>query len=260
VSRRNRARSRYGSRATVEAPQQVAGLKAWWDARTNAYMTIATGVSAWLSRAGSMGSVALSQATGGNQPAYATAVASLNGKNAVQFDGTDDFLQAATESDWIFTHDNTGATIFTVERVDSTGGADQFFISTQELLATTVGTCQRMRLASLEAVVANGSGTLQNNWVNNTAGHFARDVSRWRAWSYGGGALTSAISGSTVTNNDTGGQTPSTSAPLRALRLSRSTSPLKGYIAQVIIYNRVLSAGERAQLAAWAAAIYGVTA
>lgn len=247
-----------------EAPLLISDLAAWYDSRTDDYFTLnGSGVSAWASRAGTMGATPLSQATAGSQPLRATSVAVLGGKNAVQFDGVDDFMDTATAADWTFLHNNTGATIFLVERADSTG------LTTQTVYMTCPGTTAQMGVVcSLAATavalrVCNGSGTYQNNWSNSNAAHYARDVSRWRSCSYGAGVQTSVVSGSTLTNADTVGQVPAVGAPLNALRLGRAagaTSSLKGYVAQIIIFKRVLTAPEIASLAAWAAAQYGVAA
>jgi hypothetical protein len=257
--RRCRARRSANARP-LDAPLLISGLAAWYDLRSAQYVTIATGVSAMVSRAGSLGLATMTQGTTGNQPAYATGVASLRGQNALLFDGTDDWIGAATASDWTFLHNNSGATIFTVERIDSTGPANQIVYHTFALATANAGIYCNMRTTSFETSVGNASGTsLQNNWTLGTAAHYAKDVSRWRAWTYGGGAQGSAVSGSTVSNADIGGQSPSSSAPLVPLRLSRASVPLKGYLAQVIVYAKVLSATEISRLAVWANQQYGVT-
>jgi hypothetical protein len=245
---------------TGEAPELIPDLAAWYDSRTDAYFALSgASVTAWMSRAGSLGAAPLAQGTGSNQPLRANAVGVLNGQQSVQFD-TPFFLQGAVPADWSFLHDNTGATIVTVEYVDSTGAADQYVVSTYAGTAATVGVVHQMRLASFSPNIGNGSGTYQQAWSNATATHFARNVARWRAWSYGAGVQTSRVSTSALTNNDTIGQTPSAAAPLNALRLSRNTIPLKGFLPQVVIYKRVITLAECNALAAFFAPIYGVAA
>jgi hypothetical protein len=261
VSRsRSRGRARGVIASGLEAPQQIAGLKAWFDARTTSHVTIATGVSSWVSRAGSLGSIAYTQATGGNQPAYATAVASLNGKNAIQFDGTDDFLDTNNQNAWTFLHDGTGATRFKVLRLDSTVATQRYCQSSNAV--TEVGVLVQYEAAQVTLRVSNGSGTFLNTWNNNTAAHYAKDVSRWQMWGYVDGTQHSRVSGSSLTNADTVGQDPSASNPGRALRLGATpaaASPLKGYVACEIYYDHVLSAAELSVLTAWANREYGVT-
>lgn len=251
-----------GAAVALEAPLLISDLAAWYDSRTDDYFTLNAGaVSAWASRAGTMGATPLSQATGLSQPARATGVAVLGNQQAVLFDGTDDFLQAATAADWAFMHNNTGATILVVERVDSTGPATQSAIGTMSNSTVQNGLTQQSSAVSLVSRIGNGSGTLQNSATYATAAHYARDVSRWRAWSYGGAVQRSYVSGSTLTNAD-GAGVPAVGNPEFALRVGRGgtgTTSLKGYIAQILVYKRVLTAGEVTTLATWAATQYGVT-
>lgn len=259
----NRRNLRGGGGMPLEAPLTIPGLKAWFDARTTSHMTIATGISAWVSRAGSLGSIAWTQGTGGNQPAYATAVASLGGKNAVQFDGSDDYFDTNNQNAWKFLHDGTGASRFTVLRLDSTGGATQRYGQTNNASASEHGVFVQYEASAVALRVGNGSGTWLNLWSLGTAAHYARDVSRWQMWGYVDGAQHSRVSGSSLTNADDAAQDPSTNNPSRAFRLGASpvaASPLKGYVAQEIYYDHILTAGETSLLAAWAASVYGVAA
>jgi hypothetical protein len=208
-----------------------------------------------MSRDGSMGAAPLSQGIGLNQPTRELA-ALPGGRNAVKCDGIDDFLQAAIPAEWTFTHNNTGATIFLVERIDGTGVADQLVCHTASSVSNR-GFRQLMRLASFSPQIFNGGGTAQNTWLVANAAHFARNVTRWRAWSYGNSEQTSTISGSTVANADTAGQVAGTGVPTTGLKISNGgSSAFKGLLGEVLIYKRVLSAAEKTALGAWAAAEY----
>ncbi len=262
MSRSRRLRTRGTSNPNgLEAPLTISGLKAWFDSRTNAYMTISTGISSWVSRAGSLGSIAWTQGTGGNQPAYATAVASLNGQNAVQFDGTNHYFDINNTNAMKFLHDGTGASSFVVYRMDSTGGATQALFSSGQAAAQT-GVLFQGTTTQLQPRVYNGSGAVLNTWNLATAAHYARDASRWQMWAYIDGTVHSRVSGSSLTNADTVGQDPNTGNPTNALRLGglpSGASLFKGYVAQKLYYDHVLTAGETTQLATWAASIYGVS-
>lgn len=248
--------------APLELPQTIPGLAAWFDSRSAGYFATSGGaISAWASRAGSLGtSIALAQGTAANQPIYVPSAATMNGQPAVSFDGVNDFLQMASIAGWAFLHNNTGATIFTVERVDSTGVSDQYVCSTFDGTAATRGMAQQMRTASATLLVSNGSGAWLNQWAVVDPPHYARNVSRWRAWTYGGGEQASWVSGGNQLQPDSGAA--SASAPLYGLRVSRAAMPLKGLITQVLVYARVLDYTEiNTTLAAdWAAPIYGVAA
>lgn len=71
-------------------PLTILGSLAWW-VRSDLGITIATGVSAWADQSGN--GINFAQGTGASQPALVSAV--LNGKDAVRFDGSNDYLDAA---------------------------------------------------------------------------------------------------------------------------------------------------------------------
>ena len=75
-------------RATGFNVKALSGLVYWLDASQSSTVSIGTGVSEWRDAAG--GSIKATQATGNNQPAYQTA--QKNGRNAVYFDGTNDYM------------------------------------------------------------------------------------------------------------------------------------------------------------------------
>jgi hypothetical protein len=69
-------------------PRRIAGLQLWLDAADSSTITTSTGVSEWRDKS-SRGSK-WAQATANNQPA--TGTQSMNGKNVLVFDGTNDAL------------------------------------------------------------------------------------------------------------------------------------------------------------------------
>ena len=69
-------------------PRQISGLLAWYDAADAATITTATGVSAWTDKSGN--GYTLRQSIGNNQPA--TGTRTIGGKNALDFDGSNDIL------------------------------------------------------------------------------------------------------------------------------------------------------------------------
>jgi hypothetical protein len=78
-------------RATGFSPKSIAGLHLWLDAADSSTITTGTGVSEWRDKSAT-GST-WTQATGNNQPA--TGTATINGKNVLVFDGTNDSLTAS---------------------------------------------------------------------------------------------------------------------------------------------------------------------
>ena len=75
-------------------PATLSGLFGWYDASVASSVTVQTGVQSWGDLAGSMG--AAIQNTTNDQPAYGSVT--LNGKATITFDGTDDFLRSGTFS------------------------------------------------------------------------------------------------------------------------------------------------------------------
>ena len=73
-------------------PKSIAGLQLWLDAADSSTITIDTGVSEWRDKSAT-GSKWV-QAVGNEQPA--TGTQTMNGKNVVEFDGTNDSLSSVT--------------------------------------------------------------------------------------------------------------------------------------------------------------------
>jgi hypothetical protein len=246
-----------------EVPEQIPGLKAWFDAGDLAYFTLnGSSVSAWVSRGGSLGtSLAFTQGTASSQPTYSTGVSTLNYRPAVQFDGTADFLNTNDQNAWTFLHDGTGASKFTVFRMDSTGPASQRFAQTTNASATERGFFMQFEAGLVSLRVSNGSGTWLNIWNNNSTPHYVKDNSRWQMWGYVDGTQYSRVSNSTLTNSDDVSQDPSSGVPTRVYRVGASstgTGLFKGWIAADLYYDHVLTNAEITALGTWANRVYGV--
>jgi hypothetical protein len=80
-------------RASGFNPKSIAGLQLWLDAADSSTITVDTGVSEWADKSG-VGSKKFVQTTGNNQPA--TGTQTLNGKNVLVFDGSNDSLSISS--------------------------------------------------------------------------------------------------------------------------------------------------------------------
>jgi hypothetical protein len=253
-----------------EVPLTIPGLGAWYDSRTNDYFALREVsptekyITTWLSRAGSMGAVPLTQGIASNQPLRVLGAAVMNNQQSVLLDGVDDFMSAAVAADWTFLHDGSGHTVVTVERVDSTDDSNSTLMGTTSGNNLNSGIYQNFATANMTLRISNSSGAgFVSNWAVAAPTHYARDVSRWRAEAHVTGTRTSAVSGSLLTNPDTVGQPPSAVNPEYPLRLGRSANAVtsyKGHIPQILVYKRGLTAPEMASLGAFFAPIYGVAA
>ena len=95
-------------------PKSVPGLFAWWDFADSSSLTLSgSNITQVLDKSGNNRTA--SQATGNNQPTLATAA--RNGRNAAQFDGVNDALDASIGSSQF-----TAMTVFAVVIADGAGG------------------------------------------------------------------------------------------------------------------------------------------
>lgn len=257
-----------GTDLAAEIPEQISGLAAWFDSRSTRWMSFSSGFvcSAWGSRARGPDSIANAIATQGvvaGQPVWSPSVANLGNRPGLIYDGTNDVMDTATPGNWTFVHSGNGglgAFILTVEYMDSTGSATQSVTATCNGTNTATGVFPLFGVANVSLRVCNGSGVFVQSWTNAVAAHFARNVPRWRGWSYVTGTQGSYVSGSSLTNADTGGA-PSSGAPATALRIGGFGGVvIKGNIAQVLVYKRIPSAAEISRLGAWVNSIYPLAA
>lgn len=116
-------------------PTDIANLTLWLDASDTATITEASNaVSAWDDKSGNANHAA--QATGANQPT--TNTRTINSLNALDFDGSTDFMTVASG---VYNVGNGPNSMFIVYQSDDTGDATQF------LLAGTVGGDSNYRYA-----------------------------------------------------------------------------------------------------------------
>lgn len=97
-------------RATGFNPKSISGLSLWLDAADASTITTGTGVSEWRDKSAT-GST-WTQATGNNQPS--TGTATINGRNVVVFDGTNDSLSASAPL-----NTSMPLTMFVVQRIST---------------------------------------------------------------------------------------------------------------------------------------------
>lgn len=160
-------------------PSSITGLAAWYDASNAASITASSGaVSQWNDLSGNARH--LTQASGANQPT--TGTRTQNSLNVIDFDGSNDFLSAA--SNW--TSGFTAATTFIVKRIDTNPGGvglwqigaasnDAFVPFTDSNIYETFGTSTRRNWLSATPIAAAHSYTVVaasadfRAYVNGTA-------------------------------------------------------------------------------------------
>ncbi len=242
-------------------------LQAWWDPTSDAYFTFSTGaqISAWVSRAGALGTISWGQATSANQPVRVLASASFNNKNVVSWDGTNDFFTVSNISALNCLHNASGGSLFFVRRYDSTGGANmQMFNSNAFNQSATGIITSESNAPQIQMRVMNASGTYLN--VFTSAGKGVRDVTAWEMFEHAASTITLAQSGSVTTNPDNpgaGGGIPSAADPASTPILGTgigASNPLKGLVGDIILLSPAPSATVRNNIAALLASKWGVAA
>jgi len=232
-------------RASGFSPKSIAGLAAWWDAADSSSLTLDGNgnVSSWADKSGN--GVTASQGTANNRPT--PTAAALNGKQVLTFDGANDGLSFTGTA-------RTDETVLVVARVTfSDNKANQIIgdsTSGWGLNLTTRATIDSPLQAYLGGF-SNGVTSIRYGFnANQTVGPVLLEYVRSAA--AGGQLLTNGTSRGTCT-------TSNSFANSRIGVIGTSTQPLLGYIAEVCIYSRALSASERQQVERYLGAKWGLS-
>jgi hypothetical protein len=244
---------------------------AWWDASDHGSISVSTGVSEWRDKSGN--GKTLSQSTSGARPALT--LNALNGLPVVTFDGTDDVLNAATASDWTFLHNSTGSTVIAVVKAGNTsdpGGA-------YTLLGSNGGASANIGYAiwfddrsivpannRLSSLISNGTvgfssvSNLADNVFTFNTPHVVSVVSDPSNATAANKQFNYIDSGSAL-NNNTLTQAVSTSAPTFTLQLGALGSSIlffAGYMAEICVFNKILSNADRLRVEGYLAWKWGL--
>lgn len=238
----------------LTSPLQVSGLAAWWAARMESGFANNDPVGTITDQSGN--SLNLTQATAGKKPLYLTG--QKNGKPAFYGDGVDDFVSGGN-----ILNIGTGSIhLFFVAKYDSV--ASTTVMQAKSLLAPSIGryaihqdTVKWVSLLELSgSVVVNAAGgTKDTNWHL-----FELVVDRT-----GTGSITLIVDGAVIQAtsliSDAADLTNTRRFLLFAYNNGTDTGEalwMNGKIAEVWVWQRVLTADERTQLRALANSIYAI--
>jgi hypothetical protein len=230
----------------------VAGYKAWFDAADTATITVSgSAVTQWNDK--SANGYNLTQGTAGNRPLSGTRT--INSKNVIDFDGTNDSLNGSTASNWTFLNNATGNSIFVVALSD-TNAAAGFVMSTAGGSSTSVGfDFIRQPAGTIYYFVRRGVGGTsavsaisQGNWADATSVYYTL-----LSTPNNGTTLDKAISrvsGGSELKSNTSTDAPSASNPTQALCVGDASDSagagFNGVIGEIILYDSILSSTDRA--------------
>jgi hypothetical protein len=210
----------------------------------------------------------VTQSTASNQPLgvpYA-----LNGKWGSRYDGVNDFLEAANVGDWTLFSNGDDFTAYIVVEIDSTG-TDGAMLSTNNGGTSTIGMTMRAvpndggqtdsgRFSQSKGVGGSGifSYYLDNNEVFSD--EYIYMMFRYELGATGDDATTEVNqvdSGSANSSNlPHSGSNPQ--QPLRIGSDAVNSTPFKGTIVEVIIYNEASSAAKKQEVYSYIEQEYGL--
>lgn len=220
--------------ATGFNPKSLSGLVAWYDANVASSLTISTGVSNWANLEGTA-SRDLQQTTGNNQPLVVTG---FNSKSAIQFNGTSHFL-ARTFSHANPCHEFVVARVDVADKTNAITDAGSFG---RKLLYASSSNGLIVYQGQNGAVSANNALTAGTPFLADSEFANATSVGRLNGAQYGTGNA-----GAGVPNGMTVGRWPGIS---QYGEIS---------VAEIILYERLLSPAEAARVRRYLAGKYGIT-
>jgi len=223
-------------------PKSIPGLAVWLDAADASTVTISTGVSVWADKSGNGRNAA--QAVGGKQPAYNS---TINGKNVVTFQGTDDTMQIGANAAF----NATSQTIIIVSRQTTAANQGLWYKADSN---SAVGVIMRYRTGTTFWLYQKNDSvaeTLASNANTNTVANVYATVLEPAAQAgYVNGALVASATVTTAYDNNSG--------PWLGSRRDVGEY-LQGDIAEVLFWNRALSASERSRVERYLGRKWGVT-
>jgi hypothetical protein len=243
----------------------VAGYKAWYDASDTATITVSgSNVTQWNDK--SANALNLVQATSTKQPLSGTRT--QNGKNMIDFDGTDDVLYSgASAATWKFLTDATGSSVFMMIYADS-DAAGWTLCDVSDGAVANVPSYTWYKNPNDSGYFGKGSDNPSGyNWfTSGTSISFTGNTAQ--QWNVISNPTASAAdrmlifkNGTANTNTNAQTATSSTSTPNHPLYLGGYKSyneSFNGGICEVLIYDSILNSTDRANNEAYLAAKWGI--
>jgi hypothetical protein len=214
-------------------------------------------IASWADKSGN--GRALTEST--NQAPYTTSFAAFGGRGGMATGAANKGVQAAAAAPWTFMHNGTGVTLFLVCR---SRGPDGSWIAGTGHSAGVIFTGLSVLAwssSSARVIVGNGAAAIidcitSNNTFGSATGHAV--IVTYRSGTDPDCVVD--IDGATVgTASETG--VPDAGNPIGPFSLGYSASKGGGAdsdILESVVLNRIATAGEKAQLRAYALARYGV--
>lgn len=213
------------------SPLDISGLVGWW--RADLGITIATGVSAWTDQSGTGNHLA--QGAPANQPLFSASVAALGGRPALTYDGT---------AKWIFRDPLVGVIAQPYTIASAWSLTDNTL--TRRLYDGNAGNREQCFTGVNNYVIGAGSN-ISATVTPNTGGHASIGV-------YNGASGTVAVD---TTNTGAGAVGAASAGAMYVGADFTGGANWFGSIAEVLLYNKALSAAEQGRLQGYLKGRYG---
>jgi hypothetical protein len=213
--------------ASTYTPTSIAGCVLWLDAADTSTITTATGVSQWNDKC-STNNVA--QATGANQPTETT----VNGRNALVFNGTSQYLTKASSTLPSGTSPDFTAFLAVTYAADATNHVALWWGATAGTAQVDLGQSN-----NTTAYFYNGSVS----WTPAVTGYSTPEILEWQSAS----ATVSAWQNGAALSPTGGGTSTVAASPALFIGVFGNTTQQwwKSQILEIIVYNVALSTANR---------------
>ncbi len=244
-------------------PPVTSGLTHWYDGTDSATMTLSSGnLSQWNNKSPASGGPNITQATGSKQPNFVSNV--KNGRAAVQFTrANNDWIGSTSQpSSGSITHTicfagmTNGTTGSPSGAQQSVGWGTSNYVGGQWCTAFT-GNDDALGASRVNTGLAGNQSTAGVLSANNYSGIWYAQIA-----TISGSAQTQAVN---LTDTGTQNATASNVANNSEFFLGQGTNPWygsfgwNGYMGDVLIYNRVLTAQEKTDMANWLMQKWGIS-
>jgi hypothetical protein len=252
------------SKKSAFNPTSIAGCQLWLDAADTATISLSgSAVTQWNDKSGNSRNFA--QGTAGNRPLSGTRT--QNGKNVIDFDGTDDRLvSSSASSTWTFLHDGSLYTLFVAVERDVTAGSQDIIGNNGNASNQTGVVLSNFSTGGINHYITrsvSGQPPVDNATGIVISGFYYSSV----VANPGTGTASnrSAIrykSGSPIQNNvqtyAPAGGSPSNDLAIGDSKGNTTNLPWNGAIGEILIYNSQLNATDLGLVNSYLAAKWGV--
>lgn len=231
-------------------PRQISGTKLWLRGDLGITLT-SSKVSTWANQGETGSTHNFTQGTAGNRPVVSAAA--LNGKDGIDFDGTDDFMTSTGALSGIIA--NNAYTCYVVAYADTLAAAaiaGTRYDITGAFLIDSGGSFVSTACNDDPAATTYGIGmNYDNNEDDAKSTPFSTGAGHLLMTQHSGGNVKSQIDNATIVSTASGNTGTLTGTMLIGCDLTHTLKFLDGRIFEIICVNRVVTSAENTMIRAY---------